>query len=205
MTLAMTAFGCGGPQHTLVGQGREIDEVRFEDDDGCLDPDNDGDGVPDTVDRAPGQAEVKNGYQDDDGAPDAAPAATTDLVVRIDPFEFVPGSTRPRADGDAIRCALELLGDFSETRFVLYGHTDDQGALERNLRLSARRAEAARALLVARGAAREQLDVLGVGSAEPLDPGTSEAARARNRRVEMRVAPAPLGAPSAGSDSALSR
>ena len=181
------------------------DTDGFEDDDGCLDPDNDGDGVPDTVDRAPGQAEVKNGYQDDDGAPDAAPAATTDLVVRIDPFEFVPGSTRPRADGDALRCALELLADFSETRFVLYGHTDDQDALERNLRLSERRAEAARALLVARGAARAQLDVQGVGSAEPLDPGTSEAGRARNRRVEMRVASAPLGTPPNGGDSGLPR
>jgi hypothetical protein len=43
----------------------------FEDDDGCPDPDNDKDGIPDTADKCPMQPETLNGIKDDDGCPDA--------------------------------------------------------------------------------------------------------------------------------------
>jgi outer membrane protein OmpA-like peptidoglycan-associated protein len=42
----------------------------FQDDDGCLDPDNDGDGVLDVDDRCPNDAEDKDGFLDSDGCPD---------------------------------------------------------------------------------------------------------------------------------------
>ena len=46
------------------------DRDRFEDEDGCPDPDNDTDGLADAVDRCPNQPEDKDGFQDDDGCPD---------------------------------------------------------------------------------------------------------------------------------------
>src|SRR6185295_4698477 len=40
------------------------------DEDGCPDPDNDSDGIPDAQDKCPNEAEDKDGFQDDDGCPD---------------------------------------------------------------------------------------------------------------------------------------
>lgn len=42
----------------------------FEDDDGCPDPDNDGDGILDVDDGAPFEPEDKDGFEDGDGIPD---------------------------------------------------------------------------------------------------------------------------------------
>ncbi|ATB48543.1 OmpA family protein [Corallococcus macrosporus] len=42
----------------------------FQDDDHCLDPDDDGDGIPDVTDVCPTEPETVNGFQDEDGCPD---------------------------------------------------------------------------------------------------------------------------------------
>ncbi|WP_090490685.1 OmpA family protein [Myxococcus virescens] len=42
----------------------------FQDDDNCLDPDDDGDGIPDVTDVCPTEPESFNGFQDEDGCPD---------------------------------------------------------------------------------------------------------------------------------------
>ncbi|MBZ4371083.1 Ig-like domain-containing protein [Corallococcus sp. AS-1-6] len=47
----------------------------FQDDDGCLDPDDDNDGIPDVSDTCPTEPETVNGYRDDDGCPDTVPEA----------------------------------------------------------------------------------------------------------------------------------
>ena len=53
-------------------QGPE-DLDGFQDDDGCADPDNDGDGLLDPADRCPLQPETKNGFEDSDGCADELP------------------------------------------------------------------------------------------------------------------------------------
>ena len=42
----------------------------FEDGDGCPDPDNDRDGIPDVSDKCPDEPEDKDGFEDGDGCPD---------------------------------------------------------------------------------------------------------------------------------------
>jgi outer membrane protein OmpA-like peptidoglycan-associated protein len=46
------------------------DKDGFQDEDGCPDPDNDGDGVPDQFDQCPDEPEDQDGFEDDDGCPD---------------------------------------------------------------------------------------------------------------------------------------
>jgi len=46
------------------------DKDGFQDEDGCPDPDNDGDGVPDQFDQCPDLPEDQDGFEDDDGCPD---------------------------------------------------------------------------------------------------------------------------------------
>jgi OmpA-OmpF porin, OOP family len=49
------------------------DRDRFEDEDGCPDPDNDRDGILDQDDKCPNIPEDKDGFQDEDGCPEGNP------------------------------------------------------------------------------------------------------------------------------------
>ncbi|MBN1335167.1 MAG: OmpA family protein, partial [Deltaproteobacteria bacterium] len=69
----------------------------------------------------------------------------------------------------------------------IQGHTDDQGEDRYNLELSQRRAESVMAYLVRSGIAPERLVGRGYGETRPLQPGTTEEARAMNRRVEFHI------------------
>ena len=48
--------------------------------DGCPTRDKDGDGIPDAKDKCPGEPETINGYQDEDGCPDAIPDTDGDGI-----------------------------------------------------------------------------------------------------------------------------
>jgi OOP family OmpA-OmpF porin len=67
------------------------------------------------------------------------------------------------------------------------GHTDDVGTPAYNQKLSERRAAAVRDYLVTAGLSPEILSVQGHGKTLPLVSGTSDAARAKNRRVELGI------------------
>ncbi|RKH09569.1 cell envelope biogenesis protein OmpA [Corallococcus sp. CA053C] len=76
--LAGLHFTPGGPKPQAAptcAQGPE-DFDGFQDEDGCLDPDDDRDGLPDVQDTCPTEPETVNGYHDDDGCPDTVPEAT---------------------------------------------------------------------------------------------------------------------------------
>ena len=68
------------------------------------------------------------------------------------------------------------------------GHTDDVGSAEYNQKLSERRAQAVRDYLVQAGLQPEILSVTGHGKSLPLVRGTTDAARGKNRRVELAIA-----------------
>jgi outer membrane protein OmpA-like peptidoglycan-associated protein len=68
------------------------------------------------------------------------------------------------------------------------GHTDDVGTAAYNQKLSERRAQAVRDYLVEAGLQPEILSVTGHGKSLPLVRGTSDTARAKNRRVELAIA-----------------
>lgn len=72
---------------------------------------------------------------------------------------------------------------------VLEGHTDDSGPETYNLDLSGRRSLAVCDVLSNQlQVSPERLKVTALGSAEPVQPNSSDTGRARNRRVEIRVA-----------------
>lgn len=67
------------------------------------------------------------------------------------------------------------------------GHTDNTGRVAFNADLSARRAQAVRAALIRRGVPEGRLVAQGFGSVRPVADNNTEAGRARNRRIEIRV------------------
>ena len=72
-------------------------------------------------------------------------------------------------------------------RVRVEGHTDDVGPKGYNLALSQARARAVVGWLARHGVAASRVELTGFGFAKPAEEGTSDGARAQNRRVEFRV------------------
>jgi len=71
------------------------------------------------------------------------------------------------------------------TTVLVDGHCDERGSREYNLSLGEHRALAVRAVLISLGVSGDRVHTRSFGSEQPLDPGSSEAAWARNRRCEF--------------------
>ena len=82
---------------------------------------------------------------------------------------------------------LALLDHPELTQVEVQGHTDDQGSDEYNQTLSEARAQAVVYYLVQAGVDGQRLVARGYGESRPLQPGTSDEARATNRRVEFHI------------------
>lgn len=68
------------------------------------------------------------------------------------------------------------------------GYCDERGSDEYNLALGERRARAAQKYLETLGVATDRLSVISYGEEMPLDPAQNEAAYAKNRRAEFKIA-----------------
>lgn len=88
----------------------------------------------------------------------------------------------------------QTLGQYQQTYIDVLGHTDTTGTAEYNQLLSERRANAVRDYLVTRGVNPVRIATRGYGETMPLYPqDVTEAQRAANRRVEIKVVPVQQG------------
>jgi OmpA-OmpF porin, OOP family len=101
-------------------------------------------------------------------------------------FDFDKADLLPESKLELDRVALFLRKSTNIT-LEIGGHTDDVGSNAANQKLSEERANAVRAYLTGRGVMGTRLKAVGYGKSKPLVKGTSEAARAQNRRVEMTI------------------
>ncbi len=83
------------------------------------------------------------------------------------------------------------LAAYPSTAIDVYGHTDPSGGDSINIPLSQNRARSVADYLAARGVRRERIETQGFGSSQPLagNYNRTEAERAANRRVEIRIVP----------------
>ena len=70
---------------------------------------------------------------------------------------------------------------------IVAGFTDERGTEEYNRALGERRAQTVRDALIGRGVSAALLQTVSFGEEEPADPGSGEAAWAKNRRAEFGV------------------
>jgi outer membrane protein OmpA-like peptidoglycan-associated protein len=101
-------------------------------------------------------------------------------------FEFDKADLRPE-DRELLSRIAGILMTSHDYTVSVNGHTDDVGTDDYNQKLSERRAEAVRDYLVKAGLAPDILSVQGHGKSMPLVRGTSDAARGKNRRVELGI------------------
>jgi OOP family OmpA-OmpF porin len=67
----------------------------------------------------------------------------------------------------------------------VYGHTDNVGGAQSNLKLSEDRANSVKSYLLSKGLAAERIESKGFGPDKPIADNTSAAGRAKNRRVQI--------------------
>lgn len=166
----------------------------YQDQDGCPeeDPDGDQDGIPDHQDECPDAKETINGVDDDDGCPDSGdPRVVYEdgrfKVLETVQFEHGSATIKPESRSLLNQVALTIKANPQVKRVRVEGHTDDTGPRDLNLRLSRQRAHAVRDYLIRRGVSAKRLSAHGYGPDRPIAEGTSDEARAQNRRVEFVV------------------
>ena len=154
--------------------------------------DRDVDGAVAAIDGCPDLAETVNGYRDDDGCPDTGDPKVIyeDGEFKIlEAIQFEHGSARLTKESESTvdQVALTLKANNQIKKVRVEGHTDDTGPRDVNIRLSQQRAEAVRQRMVQKGVSPRRLTSEGYGPDKPLEKGTSDSARAKNRRVQFIV------------------
>ena len=82
-----------------------------------------------------------------------------------------------------------VLREYNQTVVEVAGHTDNIGSEEVNQRLSEQRANSVGNYLIGQGLVRERFEIIGMGKNYPIADNNTDAGRALNRRVEIRVLP----------------
>ena len=86
---------------------------------------------------------------------------------------------------EALDEVVELMRENPEMEILLTGHTDNQGNLKTNIRLSQERVEAVKNYLISRGIDEDRIEGKGYGPTRPIASNASEETRRLNRRVEF--------------------
>jgi outer membrane protein OmpA-like peptidoglycan-associated protein len=132
---------------------------------------------------------VEKGTMKQDVVADAAAlsasiAATGKVAVYGIYFDTGKSVVKPESNPSLEEITSLLKQNGSLTLYVV-GHTDNVGALDYNLKLSADRADAVVKALVGRGIAASRLKPAGVGPYCPVASNHSDEGKAKNRRVEL--------------------
>lgn len=184
------------------------DRDQFADDDGCVDRDNDGDGILDAhefdtinnrwtnCDYRPERGldvdcrdrpEDLDGDEDHDGCPDVQKLDLSQCLIRLP--ERVPLDRRGRltVDAPARLDALAAVMHLSPSmKYWVEAHLDKQRDPRAAKSITQRAAQAVIEALVLRGVARDRLEPVGWGDQKPVyHHATAEPDRASNRRVEI--------------------
>lgn len=132
---------------------------------------------------------------------ETAPAAVAEPLRLDSRLLFASGSAQLKPDATKVLVnALANVKVRPGWRIVIAGHTDATGDAQHNLLLSRERAAAVRDWMQHMGDVPEDcFSVQGYGASEPIESNETEAGRAANRRVDIRLLPE-AGACQAGGE-----
>ncbi len=103
-------------------------------------------------------------------------------------FDFGISDLKPQFY-PALNNVASTLAQYNQTIVEVAGHTDSVGGDAVNQRLSEQRAASVGNYLIGQGLVRERFEIVGMGKNYPIASNDTDAGRAQNRRVEIRVLP----------------
>jgi peptidoglycan-associated lipoprotein len=113
----------------------------------------------------------------------AVPGSAQDFVVSAgDRVYFDFDSYTIRDDAKPVLDAQAAwLVRYPQVKVRIEGNADERGTVDYNFALGARRANSVRDYLVSKGVATSRIETVSYGKSMPIDPGSNEAAWAKNR------------------------
>jgi len=156
---------------------------------GCPYEDKDGDGVLDKDDNCPNEV----GTVANNGCPEVVvPQISVDVINELNVqfknvlFDYNKASIRTESYSTLDNVA-NIMKEYTNTVFLIEGHTDDRGRDAYNLNLSDQRAASVLSYLTQRGISSSRLQSKGFGEARPVASNKTAAGRQQNRRVELSI------------------
>ncbi|MBS0612078.1 MAG: peptidoglycan-associated lipoprotein Pal [Proteobacteria bacterium] len=149
---------------------------------------NAGTAVPEQGGASSGDTGPQTGAATPFGESGGAAGAAAAVAGRIIYFDYDKVEIKPEYAGIVTEVA-HALSMHPAWKIRLEGNTDERGTREYNIGLGERRAQAVRRALMLQGAADTQLSTVSYGEERPAVEGETEAAFAKNRRVEMVAVP----------------
>lgn len=101
-------------------------------------------------------------------------------------FTIGRATINPKSFGELDE-VVAMMKENTKVVIQLEGHTDNQGNAEANLKLSQQRVDAVQKYITSKGVSKNRVKTKAFGGSQPIATENTEEARAKNRRVEMRV------------------
>lgn len=133
-----------------------------------------------------------NKKKDDGGVPTAPSAdenvgdSDTNRAMGLQTVHFPYDSATLDAENQStLKSNAEILKSKADLKIQIEGHCSEEGSIQYNVALGERRANATKKLLQDMGIKGDRMKVISFGKEKPIDTGSSEAARAKNRRANF--------------------
>jgi outer membrane protein OmpA-like peptidoglycan-associated protein len=108
----------------------------------------------------------------------------TKIVTHGINFDVNKAIIKPESMG-TLNGIVQIMKDNPDVKFEVGGHTDSDGDVALNLKLSQARADAVRTQLISMGIDAARLTAKGYGKTKPISDNASPEGKANNRRVEF--------------------
>ena len=183
---------CPHEKGTLNGSADRDSDGVADKDDKCPDakgmilgcPDTDGDGVTDAEDKCPNDA----GQPGNNGCPEVKQEviqkvnyAAKNIFFKFASDEILKPSFDPLDE------VVKIMNENPSLKLSIAAHADSRGTPDGNMMWSEKRAQAVANYFISKGIDAGRLVAKGYGDTQPIADNKTEAGRAKNRRVEMKL------------------
>lgn len=103
-------------------------------------------------------------------------------------FAYDSAAVQPQFQ-QTLNQVADTLRQYNSTYIDIYGHTDSTGSEAYNQQLSEQRASSVASYLESRGVQAARIGTRGYGETQPIASNDTDAGRAANRRVEIKIVP----------------